>query len=374
MKKIKVLQFPIANSYGGITHYALNNWKLIDKEKFHFDFATMSKKLDFADEILETGSKIHYISCYAEDDEQKFIEQINEILDEGYDIVHLHTKQWKSFLVEKICLERNVPKVIVHSHATKCDANDPIKRQLETVEHNRVKQEFNESLATDFWACSEEAADWLFGTQISRDKICVLNNAIEVGKFAYDADVRKRVRTKMNIDDYFVIGNVGRLVYQKNQTFLLDVFAEVYKRDPHVILLLVGEGELRQELYEQAKLLGIAENVLFLGKREDTHELYQAMDLLVLPSIFEGLALCLIEAQTSGLRCLVSQNVTKAANVTGKLEYLEFDKVQWAEKILEYKQGYERRDCSDIVTEKGFSLREQIKVVEKLYLAGYENE
>ena len=115
MKKIKILQFPIANSYGGITHYALENWKWMNKEQFQVDFATV------------TGSKIHYISCYAEENREQFIKEVNQILDQGYDVVHLHTKQWKSFLVEQICEERGVPRIIVHSHSTRCDANDEEK-------------------------------------------------------------------------------------------------------------------------------------------------------------------------------------------------------------------------------------------------------
>ena len=144
MKKIKILQFPIANSYGGITHYALENWKWMNKEQFQVDFATMSKKLDFADEITVTGSKIHYISCYAEENREQFIKEVNQILDQGYDVVHLHTKQWKSFLVEQICEERGVPRIIVHSHSTRCDANDEEKRKRETEEHYRVRKEFGD--------------------------------------------------------------------------------------------------------------------------------------------------------------------------------------------------------------------------------------
>lgn len=372
MKKIKVLQFPIANSYGGITHYALNNWKWIDKERFQFDFATMSKRLDFADEILETGSKIHYISCYAEENEQQFIDEINRILDEEYDIVHLHTKQWKSFLVEKLCLERKVPRIIVHSHSTRCDANDPVKREWETKEHNRVKKEFDESLATDFWACSEEAAEWLFGEQIAKSKIRILNNAIDVDGFLYNEKLREKIRKELDIEKYFVVGNVGRMVYQKNQEFLLEAFAEAYRSNPNLLLLFVGDGELKSNLEQQAIQLEIEKNVRFLGTRTDVSALYQAMDLFALPSRFEGLPITLIEAQASGLRCLCSDVITRSANVTENVEYLELDTEVWKKNILKNMRKNERSGANSLVRQSGYSLQSQIKNIEKLYAGDRE--
>lgn len=367
--KIKVLQFPIANSFGGITHYALDNWKWMNKDKFQCDFATMSKKLDFADEVLATGSKIHYISCYAEENEKKFIDEVNKILDEGYDVVHLHTKQWKSFLMEQVCLERNVPKIIVHSHSTRCDALDIAKREWETKEHNRVKQEFNTALATDFWACSNEAAEWLFGKQIPHERICIMKNAIEVEKFAYDEKIRKAVRKKLGLDDMFVVGHVGRLAYPKNQEFLIEVFAEVYKENSNMVLLLVGEGELEEELKRKAKELGLEKNINFMGKRADTNILYQAMDLFVMPSRFEGFPITLLEAQTSGLKCLASTNVSEEIKVTDNIEFLDLEIEKWTKRILQYSKGYERIDQCAVIREAGYSIKEQIKEIERLYRA-----
>ena len=122
MNKIKILQFPIANSKGGITNYILQNWKYIDKTKFRFDFATMSHSLDFAEELEEQGCKIYHISCYAEDNIEKFVHEFRNILNnEDYDVVHLHTKQWKSFLVERIAKEMGIKKIIIHAHSTGID-------------------------------------------------------------------------------------------------------------------------------------------------------------------------------------------------------------------------------------------------------------
>ncbi len=266
MKKIKILQFPIANSFGGITHYALENWKWMDKERFHCDFATMSKSLDFADEILRTGSKIHYISCYAEENRAHFIREVDKILDEGYDVVHLHTKQWKSFLWEELCKKHGVKKIIVHSHSTRCDNNDEEMRKKEMQEHFRLRSLLNESVATDFWACSNEASDWLFSDRIPSSKIKSMNCTIETERFLFDCDVRQRLRKQFNLENKTCIGNVGRLCYQKNQHFLIEAFAIACHRREDLILVIVGEGDFRGELEREVQQLNIQDNVLFLGK------------------------------------------------------------------------------------------------------------
>lgn len=168
-KKIKILQFPVANSQGGITQYILQNWKYIDKKRFQFDFATMSKHLSFADALLKQGCKMHYISCYAEENEQQFNEEFEAILrNENYDIVHLHTKQWKSYNIEKIAKKVGVPKIIVHSHNTGIDTLDDERRGEEIETHYRVRKALREDIATDFWACSNLAADFLYGDYIPK--------------------------------------------------------------------------------------------------------------------------------------------------------------------------------------------------------------
>lgn len=368
MRKVKVLQFPIANSYGGITHYALNNWKWMDKEKFQCDFATMSKKLDFADEILKTGSKIHYISCYAEENEKQFVKDINKILDEGYDVVHLHTKQWKSFLVEKLCREHQVPKIIVHSHSTRCDANDDDKRERETREHERVKANFNTSYATDFWACSNEAAQWLFGNHIPKKEIVIMRNAIEIDNFLFQRSIREQIRNRLGIQNKYVIGNTGRMVYQKNQEFLLKSFAMAYKEKPELELLIIGDGELEEQLKKQVKELNIEQAVLFLGKRTDVDKLYQAMDLFVLPSRFEGMPITLVEAQTSGLKCLCSDTITREANVAGYIKYLPLNENIWKDELLNHAVPYERVNMEKLITDAGYNIKFQIKEIEEGYL------
>lgn len=366
MKKIKVLNMPVANASGGISNYVLQNLRFIDKDKFQFDLVTFSDVLDFEDEVKSYGGKVHYLKTRPEVNRDKFIYDMNKIFDEGYDVIHLHTSYWKDFLVEEIAIERKIPKIIVHSHSTMVDVIDDKKREEAIKLHNSQKQLFNTNLATEFIGCSSEAADWLFGDNIPKEEIKIFNNAIDTEKFRYNEKIRNKYRKELNLENNFVLGNVGRFVYQKNHDFLIDVFYEVCKNVDNAKLVLVGDGPLKNQIEEKIKNYNIYDKVIFLGRRNDVENIMQAMDVFLLPSRFEGLPLVLIEAQCNGLKCIASENITYESKVTDIIEYLPFNKEIWKSKILDSKNCI-RRDNSNIISNKGYSLVEQIKMLEKIY-------
>lgn len=369
MRKIKIFQFPIRESKGGVTKYALNNWRYMDKNKFECHFGTCSKSLSFEDEIINLHAQVRYISCYAEQNREQFIKEVKRLfLTEKYDIIHLHTNWWKSFLVEQIAIECNISKIIVHSHNTQIDIKDDITREKEEKNHNIKKEEFNTSLATDFWACSNAAADWLFGSQIPRNKIKIMNNAIDVNKFIYNEEVRQKYRKDLGLENNFVIGHIGRMVYQKNHEFLLNMFAKVVKNQKNARLLLIGDGELKEDIINQAQKLNISDKIIMLGYRNDAAELLQAMDVFCLPSRFEGFPIVAVEAQSAGLKCILSNPITSESKITDNLELLPFNINSWVDTILNISNGYERKNMHDIITNVGFNIEKQIKEVEKLYL------
>jgi len=373
--KIGILQFPIRASYGGITHYAFNNWKHLDKKKFACDFATVSKHLGFEKEITESGAGLHYISCYAEENREQFIEEMRVLLKNGkYDVVHLHTSFWKSFLVEEIALECKIPKIIVHSHSTHIDIEDDEARLAAETLHEQKKRAFNTSLATDFWACSSLAADWLFGPQIPREHIRVMKNAIDVKRYVYNCEVRDTYRRKLGLDGCFVLGHVGRFCYQKNHEFLLRVFAQVCSKMKNTCLLLAGSGPLEEAVRQQAQQLHISDKVVFLGSRMDVPQLLQAMDVFCLPSRFEGLGIVLVEAQSAGLKCLASDAVPDEAKITENLRFLPLTEEDWVQAALEIAKGYVRKDMYEEVTEAGYNIVKQVKTVEEFYQSGVFTE
>ena len=378
MKKIKILHFPISNGKGGITQYVLQNWFFIDKLRFQFDFATMSKSLSFSDVIRETGSKIYYISCYAEENREKFSNEFRRILSENqYDIVHLHTKQWKSFLVEQIAGEFGVRKIIIHAHSTGIDTLDKDQREKEIRLHNDVLRQLTEDTATDFWSCSHKASAFLFGTQIPEKRIKIMENAIRMPEYLYDAGVRKTYRKEMNIsEDECVIGNVGRFVYPKNQEFLIEVFDRLCQRSEwcrqRFRLIFVGSGEREQELRRMVSEKQLDDRVIFTGQRDDVSRLLQAMDIFCLPSRFEGFPISLVEAQASGLMCIVSNQVTREVDLTGSLYYECFDSEEWVNRILKIadQAGKDRRVVGRQILNSRYNIEYQIKEIEKNYMEG----
>lgn len=379
-RKIKVLQLPIANSKGGITRYALNIWKSIDKSRFQCDFATLSSYLDFESELVDAGSRIHYISCYAEENKEQFIDEFRKILGLGYDIVHLYTHWWKSFLIEKIALEYQVPKVIIHAVNGGVDVLQKNGESLDEAiyRHEHVKSEFDESYATDFWACSNLAADFLFGKQISREKIKIMPVPVDLEKFRFNSEIRNKYRKKYELENCFVIGHVGRFEYQKNHEFLINVFYEVLKHVSFARLLLLGDGKLMQQVKSQVKELGIEDKVIFLGRFEDVCDWwYQVMDVFCLPSRFEGQPAVLIEAQASYLPCVYSELITDEATVNDNVSRIPLDIKLWKEKLIELSENQsedvrKQHEESSIraLQNRGCDIKLEIKNIENEYMRG----
>ena len=222
-------------------------------------------------------------------------------------------------------------------------------------------------MATYFLACSNEAADFLFGSQIPREKIKIFHNALDIDRYTYDGEKREAVRSKLNMANKFVIGNVGRLSYQKNHEFLIDIFYEVQKKVDNAVLMLIGEGELESKIREKAYKYGIMEKVLFLGMKNNVEDYLQAMDIFVFPTRFEGLPNVLVEAQAAGLKCLCSANVTKEVKLTDNVMFLDLEKEKWVDKILQYSDGYKRVKTDEQIRAAGYDIRCEIKELEEIY-------
>lgn len=367
-RKYRILHFPIRNTNGGVTRSAMKFWKYIDHNRFQFDFATCSAKLDFEQYIIDQGCKVHYISCYAEQDSEQFCNEFREILMKGhYDAVHLNTSWWKSFDAELVAKEVGVKIILVHANNVFVDVADDTQREKEINIHERCKREFSENIATHFLACSNAAADFLFGSQISREKITIFHYGLDLDKYTYREDRRNVIRKQLNVSNQFVIGDVGRMAYQKNFAFLIDCFYEVQKIDTRAVLLLVGDGYLENELRERVKKYDIEEKVIFTGAVDNVNDYMQAMDVFAFPTLFEGLGIVVVEAQAVGLKCVCSTGVPAEAKLTDNVEYVELDKEKWVEEILKYRNGYVRTKTDDEIRNAGYDIKEEIKVLENIY-------
>ena len=241
-----------------------------------------------------------------------------------YQIVHSHIDAM-SYLPLRAAKNAGVPIRIAHSHNTSIDRD--FKYILKQFFRSKIT-----SVANYYCACGKEAGEFLFKEKES----IVIPNAIEVDQFLFDRKMRKEKRTELGLKDEFVVGHVGRLSYQKNHKFLIKVFSEVHRKNKNTVLLLIGVGEKEQELKEQIHTLGLDDAVRFLGNRSDVNELYQAMDVFVMPSFFEGIPVTGVEAQFAELPCIFSTKVPKEVSFTDKCKFITLEESidKWAEAIL----------------------------------------
>ena len=357
---------PIVNN--GIYKYIFSNLKYIDKSKYEFSFLTQAKTdLEATEEYQKYGFKIHNFTTTQRENPEKFYQEIKDILSKDYDVLHLHTSFWRGFLIEEIAMEIGIPKVIVHSHSTNIDIMNEQKRNKMYEEHLKFKDKFNVSCATDFWACSQMAASWLFGEQIPKEKIRIMKNAIELEQYLYNEDYRCKYRKLLNLDGKFVIGNTCRFEYQKNHEFLIRVFALIYQKMSNAVLVLTAGGQNLSQIKKMVKEYGIEDRVIFLGWRNDIPMLLQAMDLYCLPSRFEGLSIAMIEAQAAGLPCIASLEISQETKVTEDVMFIEFDEEKWCKEILKVAEGYQRKNTIHLMQEAGYDIKKQIKIIEKEY-------
>ena len=291
---------------GGVEAVVMNYYRHIDRNKIQFDFICDedSTRIPY-DEINALGGRVILVPPY-----QKVFKYQKELIrifkENKYKIVHSHINTLSVFPL-RAAKKAGVPVRIAHSHST------TNKKELKKNILKQLLRPLSKKYATDFMCCSEYAGRWLFGNKLyNQGKVYLLNNAIDIDKFAFNEEIRKKKRAELGIsEDTFVIGHVGRFVEQKNHDFLIDIFKSIYEQKKNSTLILVGEGPLFDEIKKKVYSLNLESRVLFLGQRNDINELYQVMDVFVLPSLYEGLPVVGIEAQANGLPVVFCDNITK---------------------------------------------------------------
>lgn len=324
---IRVLQCVNDMHRAGLETMLMNYFRHIDRGKIMFDFLTHRPwKADYDDEIAELGGRVYHAPRLYPQNYPAYCRYMRRFFREHpeYRIVHSHIDSM-SYLPLAAAKRAGIPVRIAHSHNTSIDPD--LKYLLKTYYRHRLP-----GVATDYLACGTEAGEFLFGNR----PFTVIPNAIDTSLFVFDQEVREKVRAQLQLGDRFVMGCVGRLTYQKNLGFLLDVFQELVKLSPESVLLVIGGGEEEETLRKQAVTCGIADKVLFLGIRDDVNQLYQAMDVFAMPSRYEGLPVVGVEAQCSGLPCVFSANITKELKVSERAFFLSIDSApeEWAGFIL----------------------------------------
>lgn len=269
---------------GGVESVVMNYYKNIDRNRIQFHFLCDEDSTDIPyEEIEKLGGKVIVIPPY-----QKLFKYQKELYrifkENNYKIIHSHINALSVFPL-RIAKKAGVPIRIAHSHST---SN---KKEWKKNILKMILRSFSKLYANNYFACTEYAGKWLFGKKVvERKELNVINNAIDLKKFEFNENIREDLRKELGIkEDTLIIGHVGRFMKQKNHEFLIDVFEKAIKQDDNIYLILVGQGPLEDKIKEMAKEKGIEDKILFLGQRNDVNKLYQAMDIFVLPSLYEGL-------------------------------------------------------------------------------------
>lgn len=339
----------------------MNHYRQMDRTQVQMDFLThRGKRAVYDDEIEALGGKIYRlpplnpVSLNYQNQLRNFFAQHEE-----YRIAHSHLDCMAGVPL-KTAKEFGVPVRIAHAHSSNQTKNS--KYPIKLVYKNQIAK-----YATHLFACGETAGEWMFGGA----PFAVMHNAIDAGKFRYQPGLRERARKALipETPDAFVVGHVGSFWSPKNHSFLLDIFREIYKQEPNSVLLLVGTGGLMDEVREKAKSYGVENHVKFLGDRSDVFWVEQAMDAFVLPSLFEGLPVTMIEAQAAGLPCFISDKVPIECKVTNLVTQISLKEspVVWAEEILD-SRNLPRRDTFSEIAQAGFDIRENVAWLQNFYL------
>lgn len=365
---IKILHMTPPDVNNGVYRYIFSHMQHMDGRRFQFAFLTKGgKKLRQTPEYEKFGFEVYELKGVQRDGAEEFRREITQILRNGFDILHLHTSSWRGFMIEEIAMELNVPGVIVHSHSAGIDEGFSEERKERIRVHESFKHQFSMKYATDVWACSGLAAEWLFGEYVPREQIQIMPNAIDTERYQYRPGRREHLRECLGLKERFVVGNIGRYAFQKNQEFLIRVFAEAYSKDPRLHLLCVGEGELLRRLEQMADTFGISKGISFMGWQEHPEDYLQVMDVFCLPSRFEGFPISVIEAQAAGLRCLIADTVTKEAKLTDLVKFLPLKKEQWVQEILGSNISGHREGWDKEIADAGYDIRTAAGKLEEMY-------
>ncbi len=354
----RILHLSMTGDIGGIASFQRNLFSHIDRAEYPFDFVTTYKNAALIPTVEALGGRVHHLPpqktvipyCIAL---YKLLKR------ENYHAVHIHKNSCANPMAIFVSWFAGIKNIIVHSHNTAAIGG----RHLHIFHY--LFRPLVRKIATVKLACSNEAGKWLFGKNCAFTEV---KNGIDTEKFSFDQETRKTYRKELGVEEKFVIGHVGNYIPQKNHPFMIDIIAEILKKQPNSILMLVGGGDGMSAVQAYAKEKGVFDNVMFMGARMDAAQLYSAMDVFLFPSLHEGLPIAGVEAQCADLPCLISDAVSPEILLTDKALALPLDAgaACWADKILEC-QNDNRRDVTNCLRESGYDAGITAAFMEKVY-------
>lgn len=341
---IRIFMIGISTNKGGVEAYITNLCSQLREDEFEIVHCWPEIVLD--GKVWKCPPNRHNYLAY-----RSFWRRFYK--ENRFDAVYLNTCDIVSIDQLKFAKEAGVPVRIIHSHSA---GNQQALAGRMHFFHRFAEKRNRKTLdqyATDLFACSEAAGDWMFDGR----PYTVIQNGIELGKYRFSPENRKKCRAQLPAADGVLIGCIGRLSPEKNPRFNLQIIEEALRLDPSVRLVMLGDGELREEVQMAIAEKGLDEKVYLLGAVDNVYQWLSAIDCLVMPSIFEGLPFVLVEAQATGIPCVVSSAVSPEADLTGLIHYISLEEspAVWAETILNSVTAV-RPDTTAQLTEAGFSV------------------
>ncbi len=371
MKKVKVLYFIDRLRHGGIQQFCLENIKHMDRNKLQIDFLLLDDGVSYPleEEIKKLGCKITKIDAWLNKpwDYLKHKKNIEKFFQQHHDykVIHMHSSS-KNYMVLKYAKKYGIPIRIVHAHSVTFQTKNKLKQLLGNVLKKPLKK-----YATNYFACSNSAGKWLYGKEeIAKGNVTIIHNGIEYARFKPNNKIRKQIRNELNISaEELVFGNVGRFDRVKNHTFLIDIFNEIQKIKPTSKLLLIGTGPLEEDIKDKVKKLNLEDKVIFTGFASNVNEYMQAMDVFIMPSLYEGLPITAIEAQAAGLPCFISKDViTTEVKITEGLRFISLSAPpqKWATEICNF--NLKRRNNKKQLKNKNYLIEDTANELQKFYI------
>lgn len=381
---IKVLQLVGGGeAIGGVEKMLLNYYAYMDRSKVRFDFCFFRRSTLVAshtefEELLQ-DAKVYDLRLFEGIGKfwgyLKAIPKVKKlIVENGYDIIHINAGRPPLLLSGLIAAYMAGSKIrITHSHSTKGKSERSKISDFAYAIGFAFIRPVLRGLSTHLTACSAEAAKYMFGEDIiDSSKYFPIHNAIIVEPYLYSESVRKEVRKELNCKDgTLVFGHIGSFSTPKNHLFLIDVFDAIHKKNPKSVLWLAGNGALKMDVEQKVEECNLGDSVLFLNERSDANRLYQGMDALIFPSLWEGLSVTLVEAQASSLPVFTSSNISPEHKITSCLEFLDLDKGAnyWANHILnELERIPARKDMRGQITQGGYNIEKEAQSLLNFYL------
>lgn len=357
---IRVLHYGLSSNLGGIETYLYKIYNNIDHSKYQFDFLIVGKeKPCWYEEFSEMGSNFYFITSRSTNPLLNKKELIELYENENFDIIHCHMNSLSYTLPITMAVKMK-KKVIVHSRNAK-----PPKSFSTRLLHN-LNSFLLPKKKIKMLAVSDLAGQWMFG---EKNKFITINNGIDIEKFKFSENARRKLRDNLNIENDYCIVHVGAFRPQKNHQFLLEVFSQILNKKSNSKLLLLGTGTLMPSIIEKSKELKLENKILFLQNRDDVAEILSASDAFLFPSLYEGFPNAVLEAETSGLPTLISTEITNQVLINDNCKSFSLTNKpnEWANKLLSLGVNLERDKSSENIRKQGFSVKDEVKTLEKIY-------